>query len=433
MKKIAFYRAAKSRCSSGERSGALALSGGTAIVCPADEAAPRSRSALFSITIIVIALLLSACGSNASPTAIPTVVLDSGNENQPVQVSHSNDGDVVASAIVVPVQEAQLGFSLPGSIKKVSVAAGDQVKAGDLLAELDNASIQLEVEAAERTVRELTSAAAIAAAEQAVAHTQKTYDDAKKKVDGIQNRHADNVTINYLKDQVTLAQNALDYARDAYKQTGGHSDVDPIRAKAATNLYNAQKAYNAALANLNWYANPPSANDVALANADFEAASAALQEAQWYESELKGKSIPSEATGPQLTQLQQARDTLQAAQDRLDQTRLVAPIPGIVVKVDMVAGEYASPGQIVVVVSDTQHLQVKTTDLSERDVTKVQVGAPARVMVDALSQEFDGEVTGISPVATTLGGDVVYEVTISFTEQPEGLLGGMSAEVTIGE
>ncbi len=433
MKKIVFYRAAKSRCSSGERSGALALSGGTAIVCPADEAAPRSRSALFSITIIVIALLLSACGSNASPTAIPTVVLDSGNENQPVQVSHSNDGDVVASAIVVPVQEAQLGFSLPGSIKKVSVAAGDQVKAGDLLAELDNASIQLEVEAAERTVRELTSAAAIAAAEQAVAHTQKTYDDAKKKVDGIQNRHADNVTINYLKDQVTLAQNALDYARDAYKQTGGHSDVDPIRAKAATNLYNAQKAYNAALANLNWYANPPSANDVALANADFEAASAALQEAQWYESELKGKSIPSEATGPQLTQLQQARDTLQAAQDRLDQTRLVAPIPGIVVKVDTVAGEYASPGQIVVVVSDTQHLQVKTTDLSERDVTKVQVGAPARIMVDALSQEFDGEVTGISPVATTLGGDVVYEVTISFTEQPEGLLGGMSAEVTIGE
>jgi multidrug resistance efflux pump len=433
MKKIVFYRAAKSRCSSGERSGALALSGGTAIVCPADEAAPRSRSALFSITIIVIALLLSACGSNASPTAIPTVVLDSGNENQPVQVSHSNDGDVVASAIVVPVQEAQLGFSLPGSIKKVSVAAGDQVKAGDLLAELDNASIQLEVEAAERTVRELTSAAAIAAAEQAVAHTQKTYDDAKKKVDGIQNRHADNVTINYLKDQVTLAQNALDYARDAYKQTGGHSDVDPIRAKAATNLYNAQKAYNAALANLNWYANPPSANDVALANADFEAASAALQEAQWYESELKGQSIPSEATGPQLTQLQQARDTLQAAQDRLDQTRLVAPIPGIVVKVDTVAGEYASPGQIVVVVSDTQHLQVKTTDLSERDVTKVQVGAPARVMVDALSQEFDGEVVGISPVATTLGGDVVYEVTISFTEQPEGLLGGMSAEVTIGE
>jgi multidrug resistance efflux pump len=393
----------------------------------------RSRSAAPIISISILAFILSACGSNATPTAIPTVVLDSGNANQPVQVSHSNDGDVVASAIVVPVQEAQLGFSLPGSIKKVHVAAGDPVKAGDLLAELDNVSIQLEVEAAGRTVRELTSASAIAAAEQAVATAQKTYDDAKKKVDGIQNRHADNVTIKYLEDQVTLSQNALDQAREVYKQTGGLSDRDTRRAKASTSLYNAQKAYNAALANLNWYANPPSENDVALANANFDAASAALQEAQWYESELKGESIPSEATGAQLSQLQQARGNLQAAQAQLEQTRLVAPISGIVVKVDMVAGEYASPGQIVVVVSDTQHLQVKTTDLSERDVTKVQVGAPARIMVDALSQEFDGEVVGISPVATTLGGDVVYEVTISFTEQPEGLLGGMSAEVTIGE
>jgi len=394
----------------------------------------RSRSAVTIISISILAvLLLTACGSKASPTAIPTVVLDSGNDNQPVQVSHSNDGDVVASAIVVPVQEAQLAFALPGSIKKVYVAAGDPVKAGDLLAELDNVSIQLEVEAAQRSVRELTSAAAVAAAEQAVANAQKTYDDAKKKVDGIQNRHADNVTIKYLEDQVTLAQNALDQAREIYKQTGGLSDRDTRRAKASTNLYNTQKAYNAALSNLNWYANPPSANDVALANANFEAASAALQEAQWYESELKGESIPSEATGAQLTQLQQARDNLQAAKARLDQTRLVAPIPGIVVKVDLVAGEYASPGQIVVVVSDTQHLQVKTTDLSERDIPQVQIGAPARITVDALSQDFDGEVISISPVATTLGGDVVYEVTIGFTEQPEGLLGGMSAEVTIGE
>src|SRR6185436_10327422 len=111
----------------------------------------RSRSAAPIISISILAFLLSACGS----TATPTVVLDSGNANQPVQVSHSNDGDVVASAIVVPVQEAQLGFSLSGSIKKVHVAAGDQVKAGDLLAELDNVSIQLEVEAAQRTVREL--------------------------------------------------------------------------------------------------------------------------------------------------------------------------------------------------------------------------------------------------------------------------------------
>jgi HlyD family secretion protein len=289
------------------------------------------------------------------------------------------------------------------------------------------------MEAAQRALRELTSAAAVAAAEQAVANAQKTFDDAKKKVDSVQNRHADNVTIDYLEDQVTLAQDALDRARAAYNQTGGRSDRDPLRARAATNLYNAQKAYNTALGNLTWYTNPPSANDVALANANFDAASAALQEAQWYLSELQGESIPAEATGLQLAELQQARANLQAAQDKLEQTQLQASISGVVTTVDIVAGEYVIPGQFLITISDVNNLQVKTTDLSERDITRVQIGAPARIMVEALSQEFEGEVVGISPVATTLGGDVVYEVTISFTEQPEGLLGGMSAEVTIGE
>ena len=388
--------------------------------------------------VAVLTLLLSACGSTSGPTPIPTVVLDSGNQSSsgnttPVSNTSNNDGSVTASAIIVPMQEAQLAFSLPGSIQKVNVAAGDQVKEGDLLAELDNASIQLEVEAAQRSVRELTSAAAIAAAEQAVANAQKTYDDAKKKVDSTENRHADNITIDYLEDQVTLAQDALDRARDAYKQTSGRSDRDPLRAKAATNLYNAQKAYNTALGNLNWYANPPSANDIALANADLDAASAALQEAQWYLAELQGESVPAEATGTQLAQLQQARANLAAAQDKLAHTQLHSPISGVVTTVDILPGEYVVPGQVLVAISNVNYLQVKTTDLSERDITEVQVGDAARITVEALSQDFEGTVMRISPVANTLGGDVVYEVTIAFTEQPEGLLGGMSAEVTIGE
>ena len=399
-----------------------------------EQSRRHSRSASYAVTILLIALLLSACGSPSVATAIPTVVLDSGDQSTGIPVSsNDNKGAVVASAIVVPVKEAQLAFSLPGSIKTINVTIGDQVGAGDVLAELDNDSLKLEVEAAQRTVRELTSAAAIAAAEQATANAQKDYDDAKKKADSIQNRHADNVTVNYLEDQVTLAQDALDRARDAYKHTAGLSDRDPTRAKAATNLYNAQRAYNTAVGNLSWYADPPSATDVALANANFEAASAALQEAQWYLAELKGETIPSEATGAQLAQLQQARNGLQAAQDRLDQTRLTAPFSGTVGKVDGIAGEYASPGQVLIVLSDTGHLQVKTTDLSERDITNVKISDPARILVDAVSQEFEGEVIAISPLADTLGGDVVYEVTIAFTEQPEGLLGGMSAEVTIGD
>jgi hypothetical protein len=53
--------------------------------------------------------------------------------------------------------------------------------------------------------------------------------------------------------------------------------------------------------------------------------------------------------------------------------------------------------------------------------------------VDALNEEYSGTVIGISPMADTLGGDVVYEVTIAFEEQPAGALAGMTAEASINE
>jgi multidrug efflux pump subunit AcrA (membrane-fusion protein) len=387
---------------------------------------------IYLTCLLIIPLLLTACGSNSSPTAIPTIVLDGGSGNaSPTQSSSvvSSSGNISASGIVMPVQDAQLAFALSGNVKKVYVAEGDQVKAGDILAELDNDVVQVEVDQAQRTLREMTSSAAIASAEQEVANNQKAYDDAKKKVDSINNRHADNTTINYLKDQVTLAQNALDHARDVYKRTGGLSNVDPIRAKAASNLYDTQQAYNRALSDLNWYANPPAANDVALANADLDSATAALQESQWYLSELKGGTIPTDATGTELAQLQQARDDLKAAQNKLDNTRLLAPFSGTVTTVNTVAGEYVSPGETIIALSNVANLQVETTDLSERDVPSVSVGQNVTVLVEPLNKEIKGHVITISAVADTLGGDVVYKTTIALDELPEGIRAGMSVTV----
>ena len=393
------------------------------------------KKILWMVVISILALSLAACGANATPTPIPTIIIDSSGSNNTVQpvAPVSSGGSVVASAVLVPLQDAELAFVTGGTVAKVNAKVGDRVTDGYILVELDNTLAQLDVERANRTIRELTSSAAIAAAEQAVANAQKTYDDAQKKVDSLKYRNSDSVTINYLQDQVTLAQDALDRARDAYKSTAGLSDLDPKRAKAGTNLYNAQQAYNNAVSNLSWYTNLPSANDIAMVNADFDAASAALQEAKWYLSELKGESVPADATGAQLAQLQQARNDLAAAQDRLDQSRLIAPISGVVTQVNVVAGEYATPGKILIVISDVAQLQVKTTDLSERDVVKVQVGAPATVSIEALGQEFAGKVLSISPLSSTLGGDVVYEVTINFDKQPEGALAGMTADVTIGK
>ena len=122
---------------------------------------------------------------------------------------------------------------------------------------------------------------------------------------------------------------------------------------------------------------------------------------------------------------------LETANASFAQTSLVAPFDATVVDAKIKAGEFAQVGQVVIVLGDLAHMQIKTTDLSEHDVPAVQVGQSVNVYIDALNITITGKVVSISPVSETVGGDVVYPVTVELNEQPEGLLWGMSAEVEI--
>jgi hypothetical protein len=48
-----------------------------------------------------------------------------------------------------------------------------------------------------------------------------------------------------------------------------------------------------------------------------------------------------------------------------------------------------------------------------------------------LNKNISGKVIEISPMASTVGGDVVFKVTIAPDAQSEGLRWGMTAEVEI--
>src|SRR5215207_5407270 len=115
----------------------------------------------------------------------------------------------------------------------------------------------------------------------------------------------------------------------------------------------------------------------------------------------------------------------------LTQSSLTAPFAGTIVSIDIAPAETVVPGQVVIVLGDLSKYQIETTDLSERDVTRVQIGQPATVFIEALSDEFTGKVTDVDRVSSILGGDVVYKVTVELDQQPQGLLWGMSADVQI--
>ena len=111
------------------------------------------------------------------------------------------------------------------------------------------------------------------------------------------------------------------------------------------------------------------------------------------------------------------------------QSALTAPFDGTIVSVDISPAETVVPGQAVIILGDLSSYQVETTDLSERDVTKIENGQAAKVFIEALNEEFSGKVVDIDRIGTTLGGDVVFTVTIALDHQPEGLLWGMSSDV----
>ena len=176
------------------------------------------------------------------------------------------------------------------------------------------------------------------------------------------------------------------------------------------------------------------------------AAQAALHSAQSYADLQKYQKVENQRLGktfldtvPEVyrqranVKVQQAQVALEIAQFNLTQGTLTAPVDGTVASIGVIPGEFVPSDQAILTLATLNALQVETTDLSERDITKVKIGAPVDISIEALNQNASGKVIGISPIADTVGGDVVFKVTIAFDQQPANLLWGMTAEVTITE
>jgi len=144
-------------------------------------------------------------------------------------------------------------------------------------------------------------------------------------------------------------------------------------------------------------------------------------------------AVPIEYRQRADAKVQQAQVTLEVAQINLAEGTLTAPFDGTVASIGVIPGEFVPSDQAIVTLATLNNLQLETTDLSERDIASLKIGAPVTISAEALNQTFNGKVISISPISNTVGGDVVFKVMIAFDKQPQNLLWGMTAEVTIGE
>ena len=128
------------------------------------------------------------------------------------------------------------------------------------------------------------------------------------------------------------------------------------------------------------------------------------------------------------------------ARSQISKTVLRAPIGGAVLERLAEPGEVVAAGQPVAVLADLRRVKLKVF-ISERDLGKVRLGAPARLRVDAFADRaFPARVAKVDAQAQFTPRDVhvadersrtVYGVTLE-AENPEGLLKpGMPADAWV--
>ncbi len=443
-------------------------------------------------------LTLSIAGCDrmpgSAPEVVPTVVLSGGatpssgtSSTAPV----SGGGSVAASGVVVAAQEARLAAALAGRIEAVTVSAGDQVEAGQVLIRLAGGerlqaavtAANLELLNAQQALSDLqdSTATVAAQAQRAVATAEENLDRAERDLKSQAspdvayyqdqyNRAAAALTtaqqnaqitdyqagLRAAADALTNTTNALNALKDLEARYPGYSEqhnnalgnaqtaydralqdyqtalyrVQQAETADSNTLTDAQKAYNTAQANLEAARRGPDAVKLAIAQADVAVAQAQLADARALYERVKSGPDP-DALALAQARIANAEAQAAAAQAAVGDLEIRAPFAGTIGEVAVNAGEWITPGQPALLLTDLGHLQVETTDLSERDVPGLVVGSAATVSIDALGQTVTGHVVAIAPLADTLGGDVVYKATIELDTQPVGLRPGMSVGVRI--
>jgi HlyD family secretion protein len=131
----------------------------------------------------------------------------------------------------------------------------------------------------------------------------------------------------------------------------------------------------------------------------------------------------------------QARATLEQAQTDLKNSRIVAPIDGVVVdrQYDVgqsVAASFQAP-TLFTIAQDLTKMQV-SADVSESDIGQCKVGQPVRFTVDAYpEQTFRGKISQIRLNATVNQNVVTYPVIVEVPNPDLALRPNMTANVTI--
>jgi HlyD family secretion protein len=383
-------------------------------------------------TVIMILILVAVVGAGGYLIYQQRVSSASAAAIAKRQTATLTRGTLVATVAgagnIYAPQQTNLSFQLSGvPITKVSVGVGDKVKAGDVLALEDDSDLQFALRSAQA---QLTSAQAnlaklqqpplaadVAAAQAQVASAQTAYSVAVNK-----NNHAPDQLMS-AKAQLDKAAATLQQAQAAYNAIAWRSDA-PNSTQAA-NLAAATADYQSALATYNLALTD--INDSAV-----KSAAQALSSAQDALAKLTQPPTPQDIAVAQ-SSVDSAQVAVDQANHKLDQAKIIAPFDGTIAAVNYVVGQLSPAGTSspVVTLVNMNNLQTQIT-VSEVDIAKVKMGQAVNMSFDALGgRGFPGKIVSISPVGTVTSGVVNYVVTVALSNPSSSIMPGMTAQANI--
>ena len=345
---------------------------------------------------------------------------------------------ILAEAAIEPVRWSGVRFLVAGEVAEVDAAAGEAVAEGDVLAQLDAENAALAVAEAESALALARAELALAQAEARPAEIAAAEADLAAARGELQRAAAlrDELAAGAAEAERAAAQTAVESAEAEVHQAqvaltrATDRDDEDARTRAEEQLHAAELRLSAAGARLAVLPEVSAARlrtadaGVWAAQAQVDAAQAAL------DLLLDGPTAEEIALAE--AEVERAEAELVAAQVALERRTLRAPFAGTVTQVHLEEGDTVGAGQVVMVLAALDELQVKTMDLTELDVVDVAVGERTTVTVDAFPQQpLRGRIVRIEEQGVVVQGDVIYPVIVALDDEAPDLLWGMTALVEI--
>lgn len=383
----------------------------------------KNKKLLYGLAVAVIAIVVIAAvffnvkaNSSVNTATVTTVSVTDG-----ISASGKLEAQVYTT----------LAWKTNGTVEKVNVKVGDQVKAGDILLNLEIASTpanvisaQADLVNAKKALEDiLKSTLGLAQAQQDLANAMKAVDDAQDDVNKLNYHRASDNLIQKTQAQIDLAKKKVSNAEDTYKTFKNRPDGDSDKAQALYNLTNARQDRDQLVTNLNYYQGTPDSIDSAKYLAALAVAQAQQADAQREIDRLKD--------GPNPDDVAAAQARVDAAQATVNSLYIIAPSDGEVLTIEQNPGDVVSVNEISVEIADRSKLHIDA-QVDEADISQVKLGNPVSITMDAMpGVTLNGTVTFINPVGETVDGLIKYSVRVELDPVKEPMLLGATADVII--